>query len=117
MSKFISVKASVYKKHMDRLNKKQQRFSKERKHLVEVYSLEKSLVDKVIDSMLNKTNDINDVEVNEEMIPDYNYEKDMIYSYQDFKDELIYDGMFELASIVRLNDFYSLFSMYYCPAF
>ena len=117
MSKLIGVKASVYNKHINCLNNRE-RFSKERQHLVEVYSLEKSLVDRVIDNMLNiSTKNKNEIEANEETIPDYNFEKDMIYSYQDFKDELIYDGMFELSSLISLYDFYSLFSPYYCPAF
>jgi hypothetical protein len=117
MSKLIQVKASVYKKHMDCLNNRQQRFSKERNHLAEVYCLEKSLVDRVMDNMLNVNKHTNEVVINEEMIPDYNYEKEMLYSYQDFKDELMYDGMFELSKMLSLHDFYSLFSPYYCPAF
>lgn len=117
MSKFIRVKASLYKKYIDKVNNKMERFAAEREHLINVYSLEPSLVNSVIDNMLNISKYKEDIEINEDMVPDYNYEKEMMYAYQDFKDELVYDGMFELSNRIRLSDFYLLFSRYYCPVF
>ena len=109
-----SIKGSFYKKHIDNINGREIRFYKERKHMIDTYGLEEELVNIIFDNW--DTCIIPNIDPGEYM-PDYNYEKDMLKSLEEFKRELIYDGYYDLANIIKLHHFYSFFSFWYYPKF
>lgn len=113
------MKARFYKRHIDSVNKKKIRLSIERDHLINVYNISPYLVDDVINSLkgIKIINNYVEIDKEKELYPDYNYEKEMLYSFEEFKTELIYDEMEDLASIISLEHFYHLFSPGYIPSF
>lgn len=100
------------------INKRKHRLEKEKQYLMEVYNLEEYIVDNVI-KILKGNKAVNFTSDNEEnsYLPDYEYEKQMLESLEEFKTELIYDGMFELANAIKYHHFMYLFSPYYNPCF
>jgi hypothetical protein len=100
------------------INKRKKRLEEEKQYLINVYNLEQELVNNVIENLKgNKQLDL--VSVNEEnyYIPDYNYEKEMLDCFEEFKTELVYDGMSDLANSIKYHHFMYLFSPYYNPCF
>lgn len=108
------IKGSFFKNHLDQINGKQKKFYNERKHMINTYGIEEELVNAIFDNwdkciLANiEPGDYN---------PDYKYEKDMLDSFEEFKNELIYDGYYDLARIIKLHHFYSFFSFFYYPQF
>lgn len=74
---------------------------------------------KVFDNFYNINTNTEDVYItsDKEYCPDYAYEKDMLKSFEEFKDELVYDGFNNLSRMIRLSHFYLLFQYGYNPCF
>ena len=116
----LKIKGSFYKHYLDKLNNKHDSFYKERLHLQDTYNIDKNTVDKVFDNFYNIINtNAEDVYITpeKEYCPDYAYEKDMLKSFEEFKDELVYDGFNNLSRMIRLSHFYLLFQYGYNPCF
>jgi len=100
------------------INKRTNRFEEEKKYLINTYNLDENVVDNVLQNLrLNKPLVFEQVNEDNSYLPDYFYEKEMADSLEEFKTELTYDGMFELANSIRLPHFFHLFSPYYNPYF
>jgi hypothetical protein len=114
----MKMKGSFYKKYTDTLNNKTQSFNNERKHLIENYKVSEQIVNEVFDNFykieeVTKTKSYKD----KEYWPDYSYEKEMLYSFEEFKTELVYDGFYDLSKLIKLSHFYLLFQEGYVPCF
>lgn len=104
------------KQYTDKINKKE-RFSNEREHLISTYSIDPLLVEDVISNLISGYNYFkNDVTISDDT-PDYYYEQEMLGCFEEFKEELVYDGFHDFSKIVTLNHFYRLFSPSYNPFF
>lgn len=105
------------KKHLDNLNKKE-RFSNERKHLISTYSIDPLLVEDVISNLTSSYNYFtNDDIIKSDEMPDFYYEQEMLEWFEEFKEELVYDGFVDFSKLITLNHFYRLFSSSYNPIF
>lgn len=111
------IKFKTLKKHLDILNKKE-RFSNEREHLISTYSIDPLLVNDVLSNLTSSYNYFeNDDSSKYNEMPDYYYEQEMLRWFEEFKEELVYDGFEDFSKIVTLNHFYRLFSPSYNPIF
>ena len=116
----LKIKGSFYKQYLDKINNKHEPFYKERLHLQNTYNIDKDTLDKVFDNFYNIINTNKDdlyISTDKEYCPDYAYEKDMLKSFEEFKEELVYDGYLDLARMVSLSHFYLLFQYGYNPCF
>ena len=112
------VKGRTYLAVNKAINKRTNRFEEEKKYLIDTYNLEEDVVNNEMQNLRrNKPLDFEPVNEDNSYLPDYYYEKEMTDSLEEFKTELIYDGMFELANSIRLPHFFHLFSPYYNPYF
>jgi GTP1/Obg family GTP-binding protein len=110
------LKFKTLKQHLDKLNKKD-RFSNEREHLIYTYSIDPLLVNDVISNLTSSYNYFtNDLPEYDEL-PDFYYEQEMLEWFEEFKEELVYDGFEDFSKIVTLSHFYRLFSPSYNPIF
>lgn len=111
------IKLKILKQNLDKINKKE-RFSNEREHLISTYSIDPLLVNDVISNLISGYNYFeNDDITKSDEIPDFYYEKEMLGLFEEFKEELVYDGFYYFSKIVTLNHFYRLFSPSYNPLF
>jgi len=117
----MKIKGSFYKNYIDKVNNKQCSFHKERKHIKEIYQVPDNIVDCVFDNFYNIEKVLKDNEYKEyagkEYLPDYNYENEMMELFEDFKNELMYDGFYDLSKLIKLSHFYFLFQEGYIPCF
>jgi hypothetical protein len=111
------IKFKTLKQHLDKLNKKE-RFSSEREHLIYTYSIDPLLVNDVISNLTFGYNYFENDDISKyNEIPDFYYEQEMLTWFEEFKEELVYDGFEDFSKIVTLNHFYRLFSPSYIPIF
>lgn len=110
------IKASFYKKYIDSVNKKD-RFLNERKHLIDVYSIDPLLVNDVILNLTTGYNYFENDNIKIEKDPEFSYEEEMFKGFEEFKEELIYDGFKDFSEMITLGHFYRLFSPSYYPNF
>jgi hypothetical protein len=111
------IKFRILKQHLDKLNKKE-RFSNERKHLISTYSIDPLLVNDVISNLTSSYNYFeNDDFTKYTEIPDFYYEEEILMWFDEFREELVYDGFEDFSKLITLNHFYRLFSPSYTPIF
>jgi hypothetical protein len=98
---------------------KPERFINEKKHLIDTYGLEESIVEEVINDIKDGKNTSSKYYIDEDInnCPIYKLEKEIITLFEEFKSELVYDGFLDFANIVRLHHFYKLFTPSYLPSF
>lgn len=116
----LKIKGSFYKQYLDKINHKHEPFYKERLYLQNTYNIDKTTIDKVFDNFYNIVNTNKDdlyITTDKEYYPDYVYEKDMLKSFEEFKEELVYDGYLDLSRTISLSHFYLLFQYGYNPCF
>jgi len=110
------IKGSFYKKYCDAVNNKRPSFYKEKKHLKETYNIDDDIVETVFNNFYNLKDVVSMLEPTD-TVPDYNYEKEMLYAFEEFKTELVYDGYLDLSKLITLTHFYLLFQVGYNPCF
>lgn len=112
------IKFRTLKQHLDKLNKKD-RFSNEREHLISTYSIDPLLVNDVISNLTSSYNyfENDDYTKYTAEMSDFYYEEDMLTWFDEFREELVYDGFEVFSKLITLNHFYRLFSPSYHPIF